>query len=91
MTVSVQGENRYDICRQLGCNRERNDIGVKWRSFDFGRKILCGCIIFCGNKVPLEFKDAKSALSFLTKTLKERDAEVKKSIKDEAKKAKHKK
>ena len=92
MTITVSGNSRSEIFDQLDGLRRLPALSIEWRAGkDYGRIPECGSVITCYGKVPLEFKDARSALIFLAKTLKTHDAEVKKIVKDEAKKAKCKK
>lgn len=100
MSVTVSGNDLRDIRQKIGERESTPALSVRWRGgdFDFGREELCGCIVKdLRARVPMEFKDAGSAVRYIAKILKEHDvyarvdiAKRKKEVAAHAKTAKKK-
>lgn len=95
MTIRVEGNDLDDVRRKIGIREHRPDIGIRVRDSDYGRAPLLGYVVTVGQKIPLEFKDARSAAAHLLKSMKEHEASVKMKIaqkkKDDAAAARAKK
>ena len=63
--IKVKGSDIHDIARQLEiANPPRPSIGVTWRTSDFNRTHLQGCVVrFEHGRVPVEYKSVREALA----------------------------
>jgi hypothetical protein len=87
MTVTVTGNDLEDVRRKVHANHRTPDISITVRDSDFGRVPLLGYVVTVGRKIPLEFKDARSAVAHLLKTLKEHEASIRLKIAQQKKDA----
>lgn len=81
MSITVTGNDLYDVRQKIGYRQSEPAISVRWISDDYMCDEHCGCIVKdVRARVPVEFKDARSAILYIAKILKEHDAYAKTEI-----------